>query len=168
MAMEQTFESAWAAHDIPGIVLLATSRDGTIQYTGTFGNLSVADNNSGPITPDAPMWIASCTKLVTTIAALQCVERGLLTLDADVTPIIPELADIDILTGFDASGKPTYIRAQNKITLRMLLTHSSGLAYDLFNPMIQKWRRSRGEPIGHGTTTLKRYLGPLLYEPGTG
>jgi CubicO group peptidase (beta-lactamase class C family) len=166
--MEKAFETACAAHDIPGVVLLATSRDGKFQYTKTFGNLSVADDNSGPISPDSPMWIASCTKLLTTIAALQCVERGLLTLDADVSPILHELKDTGILTSFDADGKPTYVKAQNKITLRQLLTHSSGLAYDLFNPTIQKWRQSQGQPIAPGTTVLERYLGPLLYEPGTG
>jgi CubicO group peptidase (beta-lactamase class C family) len=165
--MEKTFEAACAAHDMPGVVLVAISRDGKFQYTNTFGNLSVADDASGPMTPDTPMWIASCTKLLTTIAALQCVERGLWTLDADVSPILHELKDMDILTGFDPEGKPIYVKAQNKITLRTLLTHSSGLAYDLFNPTIQKWRKSQGQPIAPGTTVQERYLGPLLYEPGT-
>jgi CubicO group peptidase (beta-lactamase class C family) len=169
--MEQTFESACAAHEIPGVVLLAISRDGTFTYSHTFGSLSVGDDDdkkSIPITPDTPMWIASCTKLVTTIAALQCVERGLLDLDADVSSILPELKDMDIITGFDADEKPTYVKAQHQMTLRMLLTHSAGLGYDLFNPTIQKWRQSRGEAIAQGTTTLERYFGPLLYEPGTG
>ena len=90
-------------------------------------------------------------------------------LDTDVSGILHELRDIDILTDFDAeSEKPVYVKAQNKITLRQLLTHSAGLGYDLFNPTIQKWRRSRGEAIAPGTTVKERYLGPLLYEPGTG
>ena len=167
-SMEEIFETACAARDIPGVVLLATSRDGRFTYDKSFGKLSVADDSSGPISPDAPMWIASCTKLLTTIAALQCVERGLLLLDADVSPILHELRDIDIVTGFDADGKPTYVKAQNTITLRQLLTHSAGLGYDLFNPMLQKWRKSRGERTGVGETIQERYLGPLLYEPGTG
>jgi CubicO group peptidase (beta-lactamase class C family) len=165
--MEETFRAGVQSHTIPGVVLLATSRDGKFQYSNTFGNLSIADANSAPISADSPMWIASCTKLLTTIAALQCVERGLLALDADVSPILPEFHAPDILTGFDARGQPTYVKAQNKITLRQLLTHSSGLAYDLFNPTIQKWRASQGQSIAPGTTVRERYLGPLLYEPGT-
>jgi len=80
----------------------------------------------------------------------------------------PELRDLDILTGLDARGQPTYIKDQNKITLRQLLTHSSGLAYDMFNPTIQQWRASQGQPISPSTTIREPYLGPLLYEPGTG
>jgi CubicO group peptidase (beta-lactamase class C family) len=166
--MEETFRAGVQSHTIPGVVLLATSRDGKFQYSNAFGNLTIADANSAPISADSPMWIASCTKLLTTIAALQCVERGLLALDADVSPILPEFHAPDILTGFDAGGQPTYVKAQNKVTLRQLLTHSSGLAYDLFNPTIQKWRASQGQPIAPGTTVRERYLGPLLYEPGTG
>ena len=170
--MEETFADACAAHAIPGVVLLATSRDGTFNYTNTFGRLSVADPQSHPVAATSPMWIASCTKLLTTIAALQCVERGLVALDdADALgAILPELRDAEILTHFDAdSGKPVYVKAQNRITLRHLLTHSAGLGYDLFHPVIQKWRRSRGqESIAPGTTVHERYLGPLLYEPGTG
>jgi CubicO group peptidase (beta-lactamase class C family) len=156
------------SHTIPGVVLLASSRDGKFQYSNSFGNLSIADANSTPISADSPMWIASCTKLLTTIAALQCVERGLLALDADVSPILHELRDPDILTGFDARSQPTYVKAQNKITLRQLLTHSSGLVYDMFNPTIQQWRASQGQPIEPGVTIRERYLGALPYEPGTG
>lgn len=65
------------------------------------------------------LYIASCTKLMTSIAAMQCVERGLVTLDTDVAEILPELAGQGILTGFDeASGEPILNKRQNTITLR--------------------------------------------------
>lgn len=65
------------------------------------------------------MRIASCTKLMTSIAAMQCVERGLVTLDTDVAEILPELAAQGILTGFDeTSGEPIIKQRQNTITLR--------------------------------------------------
>jgi CubicO group peptidase (beta-lactamase class C family) len=166
--MEEAFRAAVHSHTIPGVVLLASSRDGKFQYSNSFGNLSIADANSAPISADSPMWIASCTKLLTTIAALQCVERGLLALDADVSPILPELRDPDILTGFDARGQLMYVKAYNKIMLRQLLTYSSGLVYDMFNPTIQQWRASQGQPIEPGVTIRERYLGALPYEPGTG
>jgi CubicO group peptidase (beta-lactamase class C family) len=68
---------------------------------------------------DTMMAIASCTKLITTIAALQCVERGQIGLDDDVAGFLPELARLEILTGMDsATGKPMLKKRENKITLR--------------------------------------------------
>ena len=68
---------------------------------------------------DTIMRIASCTKLMTSIAAMQCVERGLVTLDTDVAEILPELAAQGILTGFDeATGEPIINERQNMINLR--------------------------------------------------
>ena len=64
------------------------------------------------------MWIASCTKLMTSISAMQCVERGLLTLDQDVTTVLHEFKDIDVLTGFDEDGKPQLKKSTKTLTLR--------------------------------------------------
>lgn len=63
--------------------------------------------------------VASCTKLMTSIAAMQCVERGLVTLDTDVAEILPELAAQGILTSFDeGTGEPIIEKRQNTIKLR--------------------------------------------------
>ncbi len=68
---------------------------------------------------DTVLLIASCTKLMTSIAAMQCVERGLVTLDTDVAEILPELAAQGVLTGFDeATGEPIINKRQNTMTLR--------------------------------------------------
>lgn len=71
---------------------------------------------------DAVMWYASCTKLITSIAAMQCVERGLLKLDDDVSEILPELKGLQILTGFeedaDENDKPVLVDNVKPITLR--------------------------------------------------
>lgn len=65
------------------------------------------------------MWVASCTKLMTSISIMQCVERGQLKLDEDVYAVLPELKDLEILTGFDkASGKPMLKKTTKPITLR--------------------------------------------------
>lgn len=115
------------------------------------------------------MWIASCTKLVTTVAALQCVERGLFALDssADVDRLLPEWRDSQILTGFQ-EGKPILQDAKEKITLRMLLTHTSGLAYD-FHPALFAWRQSRGEgPQAMRGPIAESFTHPLIFEPGMG
>lgn len=68
---------------------------------------------------DDIMLIASCTKLMTSIAAIQCVERGLVTLDTDVAEVLPELAAQGILTSFDEdTGEPIIEKRRNPITLR--------------------------------------------------
>lgn len=68
---------------------------------------------------NATFIMASCTKLMTTIAAMQCVERGEIKLDDDVSTVLTELKDIQILTGFnEETNEPTFTPAKNKITLR--------------------------------------------------
>lgn len=68
--------------------------------------------------PDTPMRIASATKLLTTIMALQCVDRGLVELDEDVERLIPDLTSMKVLTGFDAEGNPVMRDRRGTITLR--------------------------------------------------
>ncbi|KAI4114730.1 MAG: hypothetical protein LQ338_007962 [Usnochroma carphineum] len=165
--MEQVFEEACKEHIIPGAVLLAANGSGTFKYENVFGSRSLKDISAkNPLKKDDIMWTASCTKLMTSIAALQLVERGSLSLDEDVASILPELTNLDILTGFE-DDRPQLTKASDKITLRLLLTHSSGFCYDSLSPLLQQWRRSRGERLHSGTTTLERYMMPLVHEPGT-
>lgn len=71
------------------------------------------------MTLDTVLAIASCTKLMTAIAVLQCVERGLLDLDADVSPILPEAGKYGVIIGFDdAQNEPLLVPKANPITLR--------------------------------------------------
>jgi len=62
--------------------------------------------------------MASCTKLMTSIAALQCVERGQIKLDDAVSKVLPELKGLEIITGFAEDGSLTYQKAKTEITLR--------------------------------------------------
>lgn len=118
-----------------------------------------------PITPDTTMWIASCTKLMTAIASLQCVERGLLNLDDDVSSILPEFKTPQILIGFeDDSGKPILKDAKNKITLRLLLTHQTGLGYGFSQPeLIRYCKYANIPPIGENRIVCIRHIFILLF-----
>jgi CubicO group peptidase (beta-lactamase class C family) len=74
------------------------------------------------MTKDSTMWMASCSKFPTSIAAMQCVERGLLRLDDDVTGILPELKGLKILTKFDkGDAEPTLVENTKPITLKSVL-----------------------------------------------
>jgi CubicO group peptidase (beta-lactamase class C family) len=62
--------------------------------------------------------MASCTKLMTSISAMQCVERGQITLNEDVSRVLPELKGLDIISGFKESGEPIYKKSTVPITLK--------------------------------------------------
>ena len=71
-----------------------------------------------PIPEDAEFLLASQTKLLATIAALQTVEKGLFGLDDDVANQLPELAEQSIIKGFDDKDEPILEKRKNTITLR--------------------------------------------------
>lgn len=80
---------------------------------------TLKDDNTKPMGLDTLFWLGSCTKLLTAIAALQCVDAGKLALDEDVTGILPELKDVEVqIASEDGVGSPTLTKAKNKITLR--------------------------------------------------
>ena len=108
---------------IPGLVYIVVDRDGRHVFayvSGKRGSGQLED-----MTLDTTFWIASCTKLVTTIAAMQLVESGKVRLDReeDIQLILPELSRISVVEE-GADGALKLVDQQRKITLRMLLTHT--------------------------------------------
>jgi CubicO group peptidase (beta-lactamase class C family) len=120
------------------------THSGSFTYAKTFGNTSLKSENTEPLQFDTVMWVASCTKLMTSICALQLVERGKLTLDDPVYSHIPELKYFEIFESFDNEGKPVEIEHTKPINLRTLLTHTSGLTYNVLHPNLIAW------PAYHG------------------
>lgn len=115
---------------------------------------------------DTVFVMASMTKLITTIAALQLVERGLVALDQDVSPQLPVLAAQPILAGFGDDGVPVLKTREKPITLRQLLTHSFGGVYGFLSSNIARYRHHLGIDGARGTTVDELFAMPLLYEPG--
>ncbi|KAK9241725.1 beta-lactamase [Lipomyces tetrasporus] len=166
--LEDIFRAAVENNIIPGVVLVATNKSGTLNYAKAFGKTG-ASSTSAPLTLNSTFWLASCTKLMTTIASLQCVERGLFSLDSpdDVARLLPEYSVPEILTGFDELGHAVMRSAAKRITLRHLLTHTSGMSYTNMNPKLIAWRKSRGEDSGPFKGEIAaEYRMPLLFEPG--
>ncbi|KAG9198367.1 hypothetical protein G6514_010211 [Epicoccum nigrum] len=164
---ETAIQSAVDAQEIPGCVLLASNSNGTFTYSKTFGHTSMDPSRAQPLQPSTVMWIASCTKLMTSICALQLVEQGKLSLDRPVYDLIPELQPFNILTSFDSAGAPVLIPHKQPITLRRLLTHTSGLSYDGMHPSLLAWCASQGRAPTTGSTLLSRFSAPLVFEPGS-
>jgi len=148
--------------DIPGVVAAAANADGVI-FEGGFGRRSLAADAA--MTVDTVVWIASMTKAITAACAMQLVERGKLSLDGDLATIVPELGSAQVLEGFDASGKPRLRAPKRGITLRHLLTHTAGYAYDMFNGDIVRYMEVTGAP---SIITCKNEVLslPLIADPG--
>ncbi|KAK4141683.1 acyltransferase LovD [Dichotomopilus funicola] len=137
-------------------------------YEGSTGRTSIP-SNSTPFTPSSLTWVASSSKIITVPAILTLVERGLFSLDSDVRPLIPELAALQILRGFDpTNGAPILEDNDTKITLRHLLTHTAGLAYDLADPDLRKWSKSIDRTDNNLHHTLAGWTTPLKFTPGQG
>ena len=153
-------EAGVAAGHAPGFVGSAFGPEGAITVTaGALG----ADNPAA-MRPDTVFWIASLTKAVTTAAALQLVEQGRADLDAPVGRWLPMLAQPKVLEGFDAAGAPITRPAREPITLRRLLTHSSGLGYDFCSADLTRYLQATGQSLfGAEDPDL-----PLMFEPGGG
>jgi CubicO group peptidase (beta-lactamase class C family) len=154
--------NAVAAGKVPGVVAMVTNREGTI-YEGGFGERVLGQGSA--MTPDTVVWIASMTKALTSVAAVQQVERGRLDLDAPASAVVPRIAEAQVLTGFDAAGKPTYRAPRRPITLRHLLTHSAGFSYEIWNPDIQKVQAALQIP-GITECKEKALTTPLIADPG--
>jgi CubicO group peptidase (beta-lactamase class C family) len=168
--MESAFQDAINVGKIHGAVVCATNAEGTFTYNKAFGTRTLLSGEKQPQKLDDVLYLASATKLVTTIAALQCVEDGLLTLDGDLSAIAPELASKQIITGFsDEDGSPKLDPPARPITLKMLLTHSAGTCYHFMNPLVAKWREQFGNPDGTNPRPIEEIFNyPLIFQPGEG
>ncbi len=154
---------AVASRSVPGVVAMATDREGTL-YEGAFGERMLGSGEA--MRADSVVWIASMTKALTTTAALQLVEQGKLDLDAPARNVVPLLGEARVLTGFDASGVPITRPPRRPITLRHLLTHTSGFGHETWSADVQRAQAAWGLPrIGSGRKAALRV--PLLFDPGT-
>ena len=92
---------------------------GEFSYVKTIGARSSKPGCAHlPMELDSVLALASCTKLMTAISALQCIERGLLRLDEDVSSVLHEVGKFGIITGFDSAGQPDLRQHTNRVTLR--------------------------------------------------
>jgi methyl acetate hydrolase len=158
--LDETLRASMTRRKIPAMVAMVATPD-KITYSGAFGKRDSASGIS--VKPDSIFFIASMTKAITTTAALQLVERGMLTLDEPVSKHLPELAKLDVLQGFDKAGKPILRPASKPVALKHLLTHTSGFAYDTWDENMMKYDALPGAPPP-GTVAP---LTPLIFEPGT-
>ena len=152
-----------ADKEIPGVVAMAANGNAVI-YQGAYGKRDLSKDDA--MTADSVFWIASMTKAITAAGAMQLVEQGKLSLDAPIGKVLPDLAAPQVFEGFDSNGEPNLRPAKCEITLRHLMTHTAGFAYDLWNGDMVRYLEKTGLP---GITSCKNdaLKTPLMTDPGT-
>lgn len=158
-------------NEIPGAVAILI-KDGKVGYHRAFGYADLKSKT--PMTTESIFRIASMSKLVTTVAALQLFERGHYQFNTPIDKFLPEFSEQKIMTGWDEE-KNIFITkpAEKKILLRHLFTHTSGIVYPIFSNYGRDGYLSAGitDAFPNGTITLgeniQRLAGvPLAHEPG--
>ena len=162
-AIDAALEQMCADKSLAGITAIAGTADEII-YDDAFGRRSLAGDT--PMTPDSVFWIASMTKAVTGAAAMQLVEQGKLSLDEPIGTLLPDFANPQVLEGFADDGSPKLRPAKTPLTMRNLLTHTSGYCYDMWNGDMVAFLKAQG--MTRPTTGQKKSLGgPVMTDPGT-
>jgi len=148
-------KAAIARGDVPGVVVLVTGPD-RVLYHEAYGKMNTAKGVE--MQKDTIFNIASMTKAVTSVGTMMLVEEGKLALDDDVSKYLPAFKSPKVISKVDlAAGTYETRPATKAITIRQLLTHTSGIGYSWSDPglaLVQK-------KTGAADLDL-----PLVNEPG--
>jgi CubicO group peptidase (beta-lactamase class C family) len=154
-ALSSFLKAATDRGDVPGVVVAVVDRNG-ILYNEAFGKSSTTKNT--PMTKDTIFNMASMTKPITSTAIMMLVEEGKLKLDDEVAKYLPKYKEAVVISTFNEADASYETRpAKRPITIRHLLTHTSGIGYAFASPMLTK--------IMEKTKKTELDL-PLLFDPG--
>ena len=153
--IDAALRAAVDAKSIPGVVAMAADKRGVL-YHGSFGVSDIATERA--MREDDLFRIASMTKAVTSVAAMQLIEQGKFTLDDPVQKYLPQIARVPKFVSFDQiTGAYSLQPAANAVTVRHLFTHTSGIGYNFTSPILRDFKPRDRETYP---------VGPLLFEPG--
>lgn len=160
--LQDVLQTGVEAGAAPGAVVTVVDKNGVL-WEGAAGERAFGSGSA--MTIDTVGAIFSMTKAITGAAAMQLVEQGKMDLDAPASEVCPALGELPVLDGFDGNT-PITRTASTPITLRHLLTHTSGLVYDIWNTDMLKWHEVTGVP---NILTLEKasLATPLAFDPGT-
>ncbi|HBL73742.1 MAG TPA: serine hydrolase [Prolixibacteraceae bacterium] len=155
-----------------GVILVA--RKGKIVYYKNFGYRDIGKREKAQ--KDDIFRIASMSKAITTVGIMQLFERGLIGFDEPVHKYIPAFKQTRVLESFDASDSSyTTVQTKSPITIRQLLTHTSGIPYSDYkgnnlNVIFQKFGLTQ-VGLSHASLTTEDFINqlakvPLAFQPG--
>jgi methyl acetate hydrolase len=146
----------------PGVVAMATDRNANF-YEGAAGKRELGKDQ--PMTLDTVLAIFSTTKALTGTCIMQLVEEGKIKLEDAAKKYVPELGELQVLNGFDASGQPKTRAPKRDITVNDLMLHTSGLCYEFFSHDDLKYRTAKNIPTVV-SCTFASIRTVLLHDPG--
>src|SRR5688572_18025504 len=154
-ALSTFLKSATDRGDVPGVVVAVVDKNGVL-YNEAFGQSSTVKNT--PMTKDTIFNMASMTKPITSTAIMILVDEGKLKLDDEVAKYLPKWKDPQVISKFHEADASFETRpAKRQITIRHLLTHTSGIGYGFSSPMLTKIMEK---------TKKSEMDSPLLFDPG--
>jgi methyl acetate hydrolase len=161
-AIDRSLRQAVDNETVAGVVAMAATQQGMV-YEGSLGtgNRDIGSAMSS----DAVFWLLSMTKGITAAACMQLIEQDKLRLDQPAAEILPELRSPQVLEGFDAAGRPRLRPAKRPITVRHLLTHTSGFTYPIWSENLLRYEKVTGMPdIAYSKNGA--FAAPLEFDPG--
>ena len=161
-SIDEALAQGVANGTVAGVIALAADSRGVV-YESACGKPDLAGASS--VTQDTVFWLLSMTKAITATACMQLVEQGKLRLDQPMSEVPPQLAAPMVLEGFDASGKPQLRPAKRAITLRHLLTHTSGFTYSNWSDRIPRYEKATGM-ADIAESRNGAFASPLEFDPG--
>jgi len=168
--LDSLFKTAVDQMEIPGAVVYIAKK-GQPVYHKAFGFRDIESSTNMEVTDIFRM--ASMTKALTAVATLQLVERGLIRLDDNIADYISEFSQLHLLKEVHSDSTYTSEPIVEHITIRQLLTHTSGIGYgfqdERYNALILKNNISEGFEDDNRTSlaNIQRIAKlPLLHKPG--
>jgi CubicO group peptidase (beta-lactamase class C family) len=154
-ALSTFLQNATTRGDVPGVVVAVVDKDGVLYHEG-FGRSRTLGNV--PMAKDTIFNMASMTKPVTSVAIMMLVDEGTLKLDDEVAKYLPKYKNPLVISRFNEADASYETRpARRPITIRHLLTHTSGIGYGFSSPTLTE--------IAQKTMMTELDL-PLLFDPG--
>ncbi|KAI9021873.1 beta-lactamase [Hyaloraphidium curvatum] len=150
-------------------LLASAVGDGTAPHVAaaaSVGGKTVYSGSAGGVSDKASWRIMSMTKMITSVALLQLVEQGKVSIDDPVTKHLPELAPLKVAS-FPAEGAPTFSEASRPPTIRELATHTAGYSYCFFDPNAAKAFEALGLAPELANAKKSFIESPLMFEPGS-
>jgi CubicO group peptidase (beta-lactamase class C family) len=162
--IDQVLREAVGPKKLPGLVAMVADTNG-VTYQAALGERDTPQHL--PMALDTIFRIASMTKPITSVAVMQLVESRRVKLDEPAATYLPELAQVQVLDDFDATTKTANLRPpKSPPTVRQLLTHTSGYAYEFFDTKMQAYVATGAVPSAlQGDDSFLE--APLIFDPGT-
>lgn len=166
--LTSTFDKYVADGRLAGAVVLV-ARHGKVAYVHAFGQRD--REAASPMPENAIFRIASQSKAVVSVATMVLQEEGALLITDPVSKYIPEFAKTTVAVPVD-SARVDIVPAKRAITIRDLLTHTSGVSYG-YGPAAARWKAAgiqgwyfadRDEPVG--ATVARMAALPFDAQPG--